>query len=87
MTNPEHVFLVSGQVPEQKIGGQQGLSPVIVQRVVLAPDPAEAIRILATAEPSFRPLGHASLAHYEDTAQRLRAVANGQSSEWSVVSG
>ncbi|WP_157896885.1 hypothetical protein [Acidovorax carolinensis] len=85
MVNPEKVFLVSGQMQEQKAGGRQGLSPQVIQRVVVAQDPVEALRMLGEAEPLFRPLGHASLADYEDTAKRLRAAAEGHSSEWSIL--
>lgn len=83
--NPQKVFLVSGQMLEQKVGGQEGRSPTVVQRVVVAEDAAEAIRKLEDAEPVFRPLGHASLAEYEDAAFRLRAVAEGRSNEWSIL--
>jgi len=83
--NPRRVFLVSGQLIEQKVGGREGISPTVTQRVVIAEDPVEALQRLAEAEPAFRPLGHASLADYEDAAVRLRAVAEGRSSEWSVL--
>lgn len=83
--NPQKVFLVSGQMLEPKVGGQQGSNPSVVQRIVMAEDAAEALRTLGEAEPLFRPLGHASLAEYEDAAFRLRAVAEGRSNEWSIL--
>ncbi|RWA53158.1 hypothetical protein AU476_15190 [Cupriavidus sp. UYMSc13B] len=83
--NPRRVFLVSGQLVEQKVGGREGISPTVTQRVVIAEDPSKALQRLAEAEPSFRPLGHASLADYEDAAARLRAVTEGRSTEWSVL--
>lgn len=79
------VFLVSGQMLEQKVGGREGISPMVTQRVVVAEDAAAAVRRLAEAEPAFKPLGHASLADYEVAARRLRAVAEGRSSEWSIL--
>lgn len=79
------VFLVSGQRVEQKVGGREGISPKVTQRVVIAEDDLEAIQHLAKIEPQFRPVGHATLADYEDTARRLRAVAEGRSSEWSLL--
>lgn len=79
------VFLVSGQMVEQKVGGREGISPVVTQRVVVAEDAAAAVRRLAEAEPTFKPLGQVSLAEYEDAARRLRAVAEGRSSEWSIL--
>ncbi len=83
--DPRKVFLVSGQLLEQKVGGREGISPTVTQRVVVADDAVEAVRRLAEAEPMFRPVGHASLADYEDAARRLRAVAEGRSSEWSIL--
>lgn len=83
--DPRRVFLISGQLLEQKVGGREGISPTVTQRVVIAGDPVEALRRLAEAEPMFKPLGHASLAEYEDAAARLRAVVEGSNSEWSVL--
>ncbi len=83
--NPRRVFLVQGQLVELKVGGREGISPSVTQRVVIADDPVEALKRLAEAEPMFRPLGSTSLADYEDAASRLRAVAEGRSTEWSIL--
>lgn len=83
--DPRKVFLVSGQIQEQKVGGREGISPVVTQRVVVAEDAAQAMQRLAEAEPMFKPLGQASLSDYEDAARRLRAVAEGRSKEWSIL--
>lgn len=85
--DPRTVFLFSGQTVEQKVGGREGISPVVAQRVVVAQDAVEAAKRLAQEEPAFRTLGFASLADYEDIARRLRDVAEGRSSEWSIVTG
>lgn len=83
--DPRKVFLVSGQMLEQKVGGREGISPVVTQRVVVAEDAAQAMQRLAEAEPMFKPLGQASLSDYEDAARRLRAVAEGRSKDWSIL--
>lgn len=80
--DPKRTFLVSGQVIAEKVGGRHGLSPVVGQRVVVAQDELAAYALLATAEPGFRPVGHASLHDYEVAAAKLRAVATRQSTEW-----
>lgn len=83
--NPRTVFLFSGQTVEQKVGGREGTSPEVLQRVVVAEDIVSAAQLLAQKEPAFRTLGVASLADYEDTARRLRDVAEGTSNEWSIL--
>jgi hypothetical protein len=83
--DPRTVFLFSGQSVEQKVGGRDGPSPVVTQRVVVAEDAAVAAQRLAEIEPTFRILGVTSLAEYEDAARRLRAVAEGRSTEWTIL--
>lgn len=83
--DPRKVFLVAGQEAEQKVGGREGISPVVTQHVVIAEDPLTALQALAESVPTFNPLGHVSLADYEAAAARLRAVAEGRSSEWPIL--
>lgn len=83
--DPSRVFLVSGQIAEQKVGRRDGLGPTVHQRVVFADDAVAAYQRLATAEPAFKPIGLATLADYEDSAARLRAVAEGRSQEWALL--
>lgn len=83
--DPRTVFLFSGQTVEQKVGGREGISPEVLKRVVVAEDIVSAAQLLVQQEPAFRTLGVASLADYEDTARRLRDVAEGSSNEWSIL--
>lgn len=83
--DPRRVFLVSGQIAEQKVGRREGVGSTVHQRVVVADDAVAAYQCLALAEPAFKPVGLASLADYEDSAKRLRAVAEGRSEEWTVL--
>lgn len=81
------VFLVSGQMHQAKVGGRQGLGPGVEQRVVVANDQTAAYRLLATQEPGFKPVGHASLNDYVTTVHKLRAVLDGSSTEWKLHVG
>lgn len=83
--DPTRVFLISGQIAEQKVGRREGVGSTVVQRVVVADDAVGAYQCLASTEPAFKPIGLASLADYEDSARRLRAVAEGRSEEWVLL--
>ena len=83
--DPRTVFLFSGQTVEQKVGSREGISSVVTQYVVIAKDAIEAEGLLVKEAPEFRSLGSASLADYEDAVIRLRAVAEGRSTEWPML--
>jgi hypothetical protein len=83
-TDPNQIFLVSGQATEEKVGGRGGLSPAVTQHVVVAEDAAAAYEALARNVKGFQPLGHASLAQYEQAAQKIRAVLAGESTDWPL---
>lgn len=78
------VFLVSGQLKEEDAGGAR-LAPEITQRVVVAEDAQAAHGLLASTEPAFRPVGHASLQDYEDAVTKLRATLKGDATGWTVL--
>lgn len=85
MIDPQKVFLLSGQMIDQKVGGRAGVSPVVQAHVVVADDLALAIQSLSETEPRFQVLGGASLYDYEESARRLRDVVEGRSTEWPVL--
>ena len=83
--DPGTVFLFSGQAVVQKVGDREGARPEVTQRVVVAEDAVVAAQRLAKHDPSFRILGYATLADYEETARRLRAVVEGNSTDWTIL--
>lgn len=82
----EHVFLVSGQHSEEKVGGRGGLSPSVSQHVVVAEDAAAAYSLLAERAAGFVPLGYATLADYEHAAAKIRSILSGEASDWPLHS-
>lgn len=78
------VFLISGQYVRDVDGFQQ-LAPEIEQCVVIASDGPTAYKVIATNEPAFKPVGHATLQDYETAATKLRAVLKGETSGWKLL--
>ena len=84
--NSKNIFLVSGQ--RLLAGSSEKLSPIIEQCVVVANDGIEAYQAIESEEPSFRPLGFATLDDYESTATKLRAVLKGEGIKgWKLIIG
>lgn len=82
--NPAHIFLVSGQATEEKVGGRGGLNPMVAQHVVVAEDAAAAYALLSQTAKGFVPLGHATLADYESAAKKIKAVLAGEATDWTL---
>ena len=60
----------------------------IEQCVVVANDGIEAYKTIESQEPTFRPLGFATLDDYESTATNLRAVLKGEGIKgWKLIIG
>ena len=77
---------LSGQRLVNVEGGGEKLSPDVDQLVVVADNGVEAYKALESMEPSFRPLGFATLDDYESTATQLRAVLKGEgTSGWKLI--
>lgn len=85
MHDSKQVFLVAGHVPEPKVGGRMGIKPTVEQRVIIAAGATLAARQLAALEPEFVTLGMTSLHDFEQAIVKIRAVANGESTEWPLI--
>ena len=81
---PSEIFLISGQRLSRNDGSPQ-LNDAVEQRVVVAPNDRIAYDVLSGIDPQFRPLGHATLAQYEEAAAQLRAVVRGESTAWPLI--
>lgn len=82
---PENVYLISGRVSVPPNVERRANEPVVTQRVVVAKDEISAYSWLAKKEPSFRPIGAASLRDYENAIANLRAVLNGTKTDWPLL--
>ena len=78
------VFLVQGQRAK---GDGNGLEGTIEQLVVVARNRDDVGEVLAANVPDFRMIGSATLKDYEATAERIRAVLDGKSTEWAMLVG
>lgn len=78
------VFLVQGQF-SQIVEGIERLAPEIEQFVVVAHDDRAAYGLLESSAPGFRPVGHATLEDYEETAGKLRATLRGDDIGWKLL--
>lgn len=78
------VFLVSGQLL-RRVDGELVLAPEVEQCVVVARDIDHAYSAIAISEPAFRPMGHATLQDYENSATKVRAALGGDDVGWSVL--
>lgn len=85
MVDSKHVFLVSGQLHEAKLGGRIGLKPKVEQRVVVATSDSDAYQKLSESAPDFHPLGFTTLHDLEQACATIHAVLKGTSTTWPVI--
>ncbi len=83
-TLSKHVFLVQGQLSKM-VDGVTKTMPEIVQQVVVSENAESAMDLVKKATPEFQLVGYASLETYETTASKVRAVADGVSTEFPLL--
>lgn len=71
------VFLVSGQKITSKDSGDESVSALIEQQIVVAVDKQAAYEALAEKKPDFRPVGITSLDEYESIVAKMKATLRG----------
>lgn len=79
------VFLVPGQRITKDKSGAETVSPDIEHCVVVAKDGEAVHAVLGVEQPDFRPLGHTSLASFEEAVVKLRAALSGEVTDWPLV--
>lgn len=81
----KQVFLVSGQLVTHGASGEELVSALIEQQVVVAVDGQAAYAALAKKMPNFRPVGLTSLDDYERAVAKIKATLKGAETGWALL--
>lgn len=79
------VFLVPGQMEQDKKGGGRELVSEISHFVVVANSSEDALALLELKQPNFKPLGFTALSEFEKAVVKIRSALNGTDTEWPLI--